>query len=347
MDKYFAASNSAKGFVNYYKQCFLRAEKIFIVQGGPGTGKSRFMHRVGQWAEEKGYGVEYYLCSSDPDSIDGVLIEKEGKYTGLLDGTSPHTFEPEIIGVREQYINLGNFWDRNKLESEKKKIADLSKNKQTCFENAYRYLMACGNLKVVKDSYLKPHIDLSLMKASAERLVSRFDKDEGFEAIPALIHALGMKGRVYLDTFYAKADVRYFISSAYGCESIYMQYIFEALKERDVFMRVSYDPIYTDVIDGIYLPQSKITFLYSKDDIQKKGGRYINTRRYLTLDPEESLIEELKYIQKLRVLCEHGALSELSKAKDYHFALEKIYSNAMNFENVNNFTDSFLQDFCI
>ena len=43
--KYFAASNSAQGFKNYYPEVFARADHLYIIKGGPGTGKSSFMKK--------------------------------------------------------------------------------------------------------------------------------------------------------------------------------------------------------------------------------------------------------------------------------------------------------------
>ena len=43
--EFFAASNSSTGFVSYFDVIFnpKSYEKIFILKGGPGTGKSHFM----------------------------------------------------------------------------------------------------------------------------------------------------------------------------------------------------------------------------------------------------------------------------------------------------------------
>ena len=74
---YFAAVNSGRGFVSLFEGIFF-GESItrrYIIKGGPGTGKSSFMRRVGQRALGEGRGVEYYYCSSDTASLDGVVID--------------------------------------------------------------------------------------------------------------------------------------------------------------------------------------------------------------------------------------------------------------------------------
>jgi hypothetical protein len=49
---YFAASNSKDGFVSYFHECFDRPEieKLYIIKGAPGTGKSKFMKDVASLA---------------------------------------------------------------------------------------------------------------------------------------------------------------------------------------------------------------------------------------------------------------------------------------------------------
>ena len=109
----FAASNSCEGFRNYYNEIFTdtSVDRLYVIKGGPGTGKSHFMRVVARRARERGYTVTEYLCSSDPASLDGLLLSKAGCATlGLLDGTPPHVREPAVPGARDEIVNLGAFW---------------------------------------------------------------------------------------------------------------------------------------------------------------------------------------------------------------------------------------------
>ena len=140
-DAYFAASNSEKGFTSYYKECFdtARIGYLYAIKGGPGTGKSRFMREVAQYAQQRGWSAELIYCSSDADSLDGVILTKEGDGIALLDATAPHVYEPTLPGVREELINLGAFWDRQKLQAYGEEIALLNRQKSRAYRNAYRY----------------------------------------------------------------------------------------------------------------------------------------------------------------------------------------------------------------
>ncbi len=86
----FPGGNTPQGFFSYYQYILGQEEatRIFVIKGGPGVGKSTFMKKIGFAMLENGYDVEFMHCSSDNNSLDGVVIPSVG--VALLDGTAPH-----------------------------------------------------------------------------------------------------------------------------------------------------------------------------------------------------------------------------------------------------------------
>ena len=115
----FAASNSGKGFCSYYGDIFSEKTILrrYLIKGGPGTGKSSFMRTVAQGARDEGAYVEYDRCSSDPSSLDAVVIDSK---IALIDATAPHNVEPELVGARDELVDLGRFWDSDMLFENRK-----------------------------------------------------------------------------------------------------------------------------------------------------------------------------------------------------------------------------------
>ena len=105
---YFLASNSGKGFYSLFDQLHTPGDGwvLYIIKGGPGTGKSSMMKKIAETAENKGYFYEKIYCSSDPESLDGIIIPE--LKVSVADGTSPHIIEPKYPGVTEKIINLGD-----------------------------------------------------------------------------------------------------------------------------------------------------------------------------------------------------------------------------------------------
>jgi MoxR-like ATPase len=103
----FPGGNTYKGFHSFYDYIISteEANRIFCIKGGPGVGKSSFMKAIAREFVELGYDVELHHCSSDNNSLDGVVI-KQAK-VALLDGTAPQrvdSTEKIIIANEWHYL---------------------------------------------------------------------------------------------------------------------------------------------------------------------------------------------------------------------------------------------------
>ncbi|MCT4621160.1 MAG: ATPase [Marinisporobacter sp.] len=86
--KVFPGANTAKGFYSYYDYIIgSDGKRLFIIKGGPGVGKSSFMKKIGYEMVNRGYDVEFHQCSSDNDSLDGIVIPD--LKIAMIDGTAP------------------------------------------------------------------------------------------------------------------------------------------------------------------------------------------------------------------------------------------------------------------
>jgi len=138
---FFAGGNTGKGFCSFYDQVIdVRTTHLYILKGGPGTGKSTLMRTIGEELLAQGYSLEYLHCSSDHNSLDGLVIPF--LKTAFIDGTAPHTLDPIYPGVADEIVNLGAFWDYQGLKATKEQIIALSQKKKACYEQAYVYLNA-------------------------------------------------------------------------------------------------------------------------------------------------------------------------------------------------------------
>lgn len=353
-EKYFAASNSAGGFKNYFGEIFGSADYIYIIKGGPGTGKSSFMRTQAEAAEARGERVELYYCSSDPDSIDGVLIHARDRLVGIIDGTSPHLSDPKYPGAYDEIINLGEFWNRELLIKQKNEIMALSDRKGAEYKNAYTFLRSVGNLRAVSDSLVSEAVEFDKMHAAAKRLVShatRILEGRGV-LIPALTDSVSMNGRVRFDTFERRAKRIYFVSDYYGVGHMFLDDVAELLRGFDATVRVSYDPVCPNHVDGLFIEGEDLAFvlrdgaddIYVQNDFESltDSKAFINVKRFINTEKLRENRSEIRYTAHLAQSSLDGALHALAKAKIYHFLLEDVYGKAMHWRKKDEFEKSFV-----
>ncbi|MBE6032830.1 MAG: hypothetical protein E7224_06515, partial [Clostridiales bacterium] len=144
---YFPGGNTPKGFFSYYDQILSQEEahKIFCIKGGPGTGKSTFMKKLGQEFQTEGETVDYLHCSSDPDSLDGILLRE--KKVAVIDATAPHTMDPKHPGAVDGIINLGDFWEESRIRIHREEIRRSGEKISDLFQRAYDYLASAGSMR--------------------------------------------------------------------------------------------------------------------------------------------------------------------------------------------------------
>lgn len=345
-DALFAASNSAEGFKSYYDSVFDRSrlEHLYIIKGGPGTGKSSFMRDVGEYFEGLGRKVAYYKCSSDPDSLDGVIIDFG---VAIIDGTAPHSAEPEIAGARDDIIELGAFWDSSMLVERYDEIYALSQMKNEAYDCAYRYLSACGEILRIEKERAAKALKRDKMRASILRILDRVGYGDGFSITPALIDSVGMKGRVRYDSYDRAADLVYDINDSFSSGTFFLIALIDMAKRYAQRLYVSYDPITPEYPNGVLLFDSKIAFVL-KDRMSataepSENVKRINMERFLDFDIMD--VQKARYKQNRSLSAEILSLAcdAFAEAAKYHFELEEIYRNSMDFPAKERFTLSFCE----
>ncbi|MBR2485711.1 MAG: hypothetical protein IKB54_05120, partial [Clostridia bacterium] len=141
MDRYYLGSNTYKGFYGLYEEAIAPLDRVLLLKGGPGTGKSSLMKKVMKEGLNRGYNVECWHCSGDPNSLDGVLIKELG--AAVIDATAPHAVEPKIPVAKEVIINLLDCVRRDKIKGYRSHLEKLANDKKECFVRAYEHLK-CG-----------------------------------------------------------------------------------------------------------------------------------------------------------------------------------------------------------
>ena len=342
---YFAASNSRHGFHSYYEQTFRASvDRLFCIKGGPGTGKSTFMRAVAREGERHGCRAEYYYCSSDADSLDAVLLFGQSQSIGLIDATAPHAFEPTLPGVREEIVDLGQFWNSERLAKRGSEITALNQKKRDGYRAAYRHLSGAGELSDAVRDLILPCLDEDKLRRVCSRLLRGEGKAPQGHTRVALSDSIGMRGRVRLDTYLRGAERLCLIEDYHDAAYALTELIGQSTAQLGTDRRISYHPILPDRIDALWLTQSSTAFVVCQREQTAMltdalpHARVVYMGRMMNKERLRQARDELRRITRLRDALIDEAVLQMQKVARAHFALEQVYTAAMDFAAKERFT---------
>ncbi len=339
MHNYFAAANTANGFVSRFNDIFdpRTLERTYIIKGGSGTGKSTLMKRAAARAIEKGGECEYYYCSSDPTSLDGVIMTfPDGRNIAMLDGTAPHIHDPKFPGAAEEIVNLGEYWDDGILKKQREKIISLSDKKSQLFADAYSGFSAAGTLMELQLSESETYLLKDKLYAALERLLlqrmrERHVKGGKSNSRVRIISALSTLGEYHFDSF-GDCDTVYLVSDTAETAP----HLFTALISAAEKAGLDYDraplPLLPHLTEAVRFPQLSLAVV---SRTERSDVRIINMARFVNRD----LLARhdrvyMRIIKKnIRELKNYG-LDKLSSVRKVHGDVERIYISAMDFERL-------------
>ncbi|MBE6667413.1 MAG: hypothetical protein E7607_03780 [Ruminococcaceae bacterium] len=338
---HFAALNSGKGFISYYHKVFGSSEikRRYIIKGGPGTGKSSLMRKIAESAEKEGKSVEYIQCSSDPSSLDGIIINEN---TAVLDGTAPHVYEPETAGARDEIINLGQFWDSDRLYKSYNEIAALSALKSGAYTKAYKFLSAAMNVEQINREMAYSCLLRAKMRNTVARIMRAVKDGEGFSVKYRFINAIGMSGSVRLDSYEKNAKSVYAVYDFYGLGGELLREVVDMAADKKLEITVSYSPLIPDLPDAVMLNETKTVFIVTDGDYED-GWHKINMKRFADAEKINLIRGEYRSNQRIKDALVLSAEERLSDAGRYHFELEKIYTSCMDFDSMIVYTEKLCQ----
>lgn len=349
--KYFLAANSCEGFVSHFGDSFVPGEgwRTIIIKGGPGTGKSSFMKYVVARAAEKGYSVDLCVCSSDPDSLDGVVIWD--KKTVILDGTAPHVVEPKYPGACEEILNLGEFWNREKLFKKAQEIISVTDENKALHKTVKNYLAAAGqllydNLKLAR-RYTDEARATQFGTRLAQKLIPKKAKKHSREWV-RFIGGITPKGVVsYKNTVNYFYKNKIIIEDKFGAASncIMERVREEALKKGYEIITLKNPFLPSQLIDHILIPELSLAFVTENEYINFGGNeRRIHARRFSDVALMHAYRGRMFFNRRITRELLLSAAANLKKAKTIHDELEKYYVDAMDFEAIAHLAPKIAED---
>jgi hypothetical protein len=244
-------------------------------------------------------------------------------------------------------VNLGAFWNAKALAVEKETIRALGQAKSTAYAHAYAYLRAAGEADAVADSLTEDCVKGDRLCALAERILRSVPSGEIFSAVPVLRRALGMTGWASLPTFEeaARGGTLILPEDHYGTGYRLTKALYTLSETRRHRLWVSYDPVFSHKIDGLFYPDTGLCILVGWATLPESCvTRALRLRRYTHPEALRRVRSDLRRAMGLRDELLTAALHSLSEAATHHFELERIYAAAMDFSAKERFTEEFCRD---
>lgn len=345
---FFLGANTPQGFVSRFDQLASVEDdwRLFVIKGGPGSGKSTMMKTIAGTLGGTGEPVEIIHCSSDVDSIDGVIFPE--RRFAIADGTPPHAIEPKYPGAFESLVDMTACWDAQKLFASRKPIVALTGEISRCHTHCCRYLAAAGALlgdtcRIALDS-----VNTAKLAAYSRRLAEReFKPALGRPARESVrfLSAVTNKGPVcFIGSVGQLCDRVYLVNDAHGAVS---RLLLTALRTRA--LEAGYDVISSycplgpfDKLEHLLIPALRLGFVTS-NHFHEFGQavepyRIVNSQRFIHAEQLKAHRKRIQFNGKSAAQMLRQAEDLLRDAKQLHDELESYYISATDFARVDALT---------
>lgn len=331
---YFASANTGIGFVNKFNNILAsdRQGFMYIIKGGPGTGKNTILKKIAKVFESYSDDVEYFHCSTDANSLDGVKCNKSN--IAVIDGTSPHATDCILANVKDKIINVGDFISDDIL-----KFSDILENenqlKKQSYTLAYGYLKSIYQLDVIKTE-LESNITDKNASAVAYNIFNNLDKQNII---------LGNKRELFISAFNNFKEVNFITDNSYtniislnenkSSGTRILEIVNSLLSNKCIQFTTFLDLINPNKIMAIEIPS--INTLICLDN-------KISSSCFALDPPKDNNKQELSTLNNIISTIQNQAYTNFDKAKSHHMNLEKYYVKAMDFNAVTTLTEKLIAE---
>jgi GTPase SAR1 family protein len=340
----FPGGNTSQGFFSYYDNILSQEEatRIIIIKGGPGVGKSTFMKKIAQEMLDRGYDAEFLHCSSDNNSLDGVLFP--AFKVAFIDGTAPHVVDPKNPGAVDEIIHLGDFWNEEGMRANRELILKTNKEVGRLFVRAYRYIKAAAS--IYEDTAVIHGWAINTGKVN-EETASWIEDILGDQPISGKVgkqrhlfaSAITPDGyRNYLDTLLTAEKV-YMVrgQQGTGTETV-VKKIKEAAVDRGLFVESFYCALQPQKVEHLLIPELNTAITTSNEyhHLDVKTYKEINLDEYLDRSMVADYVDVLRYNHEQFNALMKRAITTIRGAKELHDLMETYYIPNMDFDSVQN-----------
>lgn len=340
---FFLGALSPSGFRGWFAEAAAEPGlTTYLVKAGPGCGKSTLMRRMASadaahYAERGTARIERIHCSSDPGSLDGVLLTDVRVL--FLDATAPHTLDCKYPGAAECVVSLYDALDNDRLRENRAAILDAGARNGALLQQASAsFALACGVLQQSR-AMAAQALDAARLEQFGRRLAMRAMKPRRGAAPGRQSHRLlsaptpqGLT--FYRDTVQQLADSVCVLHDDYGAAAPRLLALLAThARENGYDAILCHCPTDQKKLDHLILPAQGLAFVTADPwlTFDWTWQKNLHLRRFYTAEPlraERRVLLNQRQTAN-RLLARTYAMQ--AKAKAVHDELEKYYIAAADF----------------
>jgi len=334
----FPGGNTSEGFYSYYPYLLEKGtERIFVIKGGPGVGKSTLMKKIGQKMADLGYQVEFHYCSSDNNSIDGIAILEAGIV--MVDGTAPHIVDPKYPGGLDEIINMGEYWDVEAMRLHRDNIMASTHEVSRLFARGYRFLKAARAIADNIGAMYTQSMDLAAVNSLSGRLEKlllepTYKPEGGGAGKERHLFSCAYTPNGFVDfteSILQGISKVYYLQGAEGTgKSTLMQRLSKRALESGYDVEMYHTPLIPNKIGAIVIKDLDVAITVS-DKYKDNYYERIDFNQYLDKKLVVGFEHEINEDRELMDVLISKGIYNIGKAKEEHDILEQYYVPNMNF----------------
>lgn len=341
----FTSSNTCDGFHSFISDLVKPLQRVYILKGAPGSGKSTFIRMLGESLAERGYEVVFWLSAADPLNPEGLYLPRLD--LAVVNGSQGQGLDPHYPGATGEVIVMEQYQDREALRRDGSEIIALIDRLESEGQQVKMILkQAAGTRQDIKKIVAR-HLQLEKINGLADQL-----EGEWFQEGPAERHfyasSFTAEGTInYIDEISRRCQRRYVLKGASGTgQAIIIAEIAERSRRQGWYLEYYHSGLDREDIMMLLIPSQGIALIDAADT-------------ELSLCPWDVVIDMNEYLEESYSLEQAQAAAELRRsyetlllqaweglehAQKTLLDLKKIYSAATDFNSIERRREKVLQD---
>lgn len=339
---YYAGGNTAQGFYDLFESNLQGLERIYLLTGDAGTGKSSIIKKLaGTWNH---YDLELIHSSLDSESLDGLIIP--ALKCAIIDGTVLSCFKPKAPGALEHHINLEVALDTELLANERQTILSLQKQKQDILELAYQAFQKGLSIHDDLEAIYINQMDFTKANNVTHALVDKIfigiqsDTEKGTTRHRFFGASTPQGTHDFIANITGGLSKRYFIKGRAGTgKSTLLKKVATAALERNFSVEMYHCGFDPDSIDMVVIRELGVCVFDSTDPHEyfpnQHGDEIIDIYQTAVVPgTDEKFKNQINDVTKRYKLRMKEGISYLQEAKNIQDQVKDIYKTATDFSVV-------------